>query len=203
MMGGSCPDCADNAPHLIVAMREANMSCPLIASAFIALVRHDTAALSSLKTAGLAGGVHMNETMWRTACRSVPAIKTEFASLFLGCATVASDPCACGTEEAASDIIARPELAFKAGVWWFTAGAETQSGAPCSDLASDASVGVGVRGASVSTSTPGTGFHKIVNCRTGFDDDPGTAQRVRYYEAARQFFTPSFGMLRWWQGTPM
>ena len=59
----------------------------------------------------------------RVACRDVPELKAQFATSFPSCATVESDPCACGDDASAGAIVQLPQFTFRTGVWWFTQGA--------------------------------------------------------------------------------
>ena len=192
MMGGACASCGDYLPQVNAALTAASMSCPNSIAAFTALVRHDSSALTVLQDGTFGGALRLPPQLWRSACRATSVLSDTFKVSFPSCGTAESDPCACGSDSAGAAIVARPEFAFRVAAHWFSAGANESVGSPCTDLREDAEAGVGVRGATISTSTPGSGFQKILHCKSGFTDTADNAQLVRFYENAQRVFTPSF-----------
>jgi len=181
IMGGSsiCTNCNTYYPYIVSALETYNLDCPLRTAAFLAQVRHETAALSTLyqPADNGAGAIHMIPTNFRVACEDISGLRDVFNSEFPGCTK--SSPCQCGSDVEAGQIIQRPEWAFKTGGWWFAQGSRKQlsSSLGCEDLRTYADVGLG-------TQNPVTGYYKISQCIFGSLNDQGLSQRVSYYNTA-------------------
>lgn len=149
--------------------------------------------LTGLLAAPAQGAVHMIPANFRVACRAIDLMQSAFAVAFPGCPTVDDDPCACGGDWEAGQIVARPEYAYRTAVWWFTEGSAELLGGSCGDLRLDMDEGVGLREPWLTSMSVGTGYHKVSACIFGFQKDAGLTQRLEFYSVAlRTLVDPSF-----------
>lgn len=195
LMNGQCFNCAAYLPHLNTALEGAHMLCPDRVVAFLANVRVETDGFANMvdPSTNRAGSLHLASQSFRRACAQIPELALAFAAEFSEtCNTVSTEPCQCGSDAAAADVVARPEFTFEVGVWWFSTGASQMRGAPCADLRDDADEGIGLRESLISSAFPGTGFYKTASCTYGFSTDPTLDLRVQYYLHAMQIFFPSY-----------
>ncbi|KAI9188712.1 hypothetical protein H9P43_000133 [Blastocladiella emersonii ATCC 22665] len=207
LMGGAvaCPYCL----YYYDAIREAveaydlatldpctKRGAPRLA-AFLAQLRHETAALATLfqPADGGAGGIHMIPLHFAAAVAQIPrlrdAVRTEPVYRDLTQADWDSMATNATMQRLIGNLIQRPEHAFLAAGWWFTRAAAERLDPKCGDLRRAADDGLGVK----INETAGTGYYEVSRCIFGSLNDAGLAQRVSYYQSARALtdqYSPSY-----------
>lgn len=191
--GASPAECDELVPHINTALAEWDLTCPERLAAFISLTRVASDGFTSLLTPDAAGALHLTADQVRSACSAIPSLKAAFASEFPVCAAAAvgappEEPgtCACGTDAGVLAIAARHRFAFRTAAWWFAEGAAEADAALCSDLLSEADLGLGFPADDVA---PGSAFFRAAACLADFDRDTDlqAGQLQAYIDAWRVF----------------
>ncbi|KAI9221648.1 hypothetical protein BC828DRAFT_422212 [Blastocladiella britannica] len=208
LMGGAaaCPNCLYYYDRVREAIEAYGMSqyvgCSVPGTgtgarlaAFMATLRHETAALGTLfqPLDGGAGGIHMIPANFQAAAAGIPRLADALTAEFGPMATLWTQIARGNTTAArvVGNVVMRPEHAFLTVGWWFVSGAQSVLAGGCADLRGDADLGLGTG----TSDNAASGFYKVSRCVFGTLADEGLAQRVSYYKqasAVANAYSPSY-----------